>query len=134
MRLISCAVVLGLASVAHAEPHEFIADAKALLVVGACADGPVPAPVKQDLVDAHCKAVRAAQDDYTKGWLALAEPFFAKLVPKDVPSTVVYPFAGGDLSTALTVFPDAYDITTMSLEPAGDATALSHIADKDLKK
>src|SRR5207249_2675784 len=27
-----------------------------------------------------------------------------------------------------------YDITTMSLEPAGDATALSHIADKDLKK
>ena len=50
------------------------------------------------------------------------------IVPKDVPSTVVYPFAGGDLSTALTVFPDAYDITRMSLEPAGDATALSHIA------
>ena len=36
----------------------------------------------------------------------------------------MYPFAGGDLSTALTVYPDADEITTMSLEPAGDPRTL----------
>jgi hypothetical protein len=32
----------------------------------------------------------------------------------------VYPFGGGDLSTALTVFPDATEYTTLSLEGMGD--------------
>ncbi|MEO7097448.1 MAG: hypothetical protein ABI175_29575, partial [Polyangiales bacterium] len=39
-----------------------------------------------------------------------------------------YPFAGGDLSTALTVYPDADEITTMSLEPAGDPRTLEALA------
>ena len=50
-----------------------------------------------------------------------------------MPKTVVYPFAGGDLSTALTVYPDADEITTLSLEPAGDPRALGKLDDKQLK-
>jgi hypothetical protein len=135
MRLAACAIIV-LAGTSHADPrgHEFIAEARELLVVGACAEGTPPPTVKPALLEAHCKVVHAAQHDYQERWLAVAEPFFATAVPRDIPTTVVYPFAGGDLSTALTVFPDALDITTLALEPAGDATALARIAEKDLKK
>jgi hypothetical protein len=44
----------------------------------------------------------------------------------------VYPFAGGDLSTALAVYPDADEITTLSLEPAGDPLDLGRVSDKQL--
>src|SRR4051812_9517600 len=133
--LLALTVVLVAAPRAYAEPaaHEFIDDAKALLVVGACADGKAPDGVKQDIVDAHCKKVRAVQEDYKTNWLKPASEFFAANVPKTVSKTVVYPFAGGDLSTALTVYPDADEITTLSLEPAGDPRALGKLSDKELK-
>ena len=118
---------------AESPPHEFIDDAKALLVVGACADGAPPATVKAELVEAHCKKVKEAQADYKTSWIAKARPFFETNVPKTVQKTVVYPFAGGDLSTALTVYPDADEITTLSLEPAGDPRALGKLDDKGLK-
>ncbi|MGE0549042.1 MAG: hypothetical protein AB7O24_18725 [Kofleriaceae bacterium] len=117
---------------AQAPAHDFIAEAKALLVVGACAEGATP-EVKPTIVATHCKKVRAAQDAYRTNWLAPAREFFAAHVPKDIPKVVVYPFAGGDLSTALTVYPDADEITTLSLEPAGDPTALSQITDSQLR-
>jgi hypothetical protein len=111
--------------------HDFIAEARALLVVGACAEGPAPS-VNPAIVAAHCKTVRAAQEEYRTSWIRVAREFFASHVPATIPRTVVYPFAGGDLSTALTVFPDADEITTLSLEPAGDPTALAHLSDKQL--
>ena len=135
MRLIHVVgVVALLAARASADaPHEFIDDAKALLVVGACADGTPPATVKAELVEAHCKKVKAAQDEYKTSWIAKAKPFFEANVPKTVNKTVVYPFAGGDLSTALTVYPDADEITTLSLEPAGDPRALGKLDEKGVK-
>ena len=136
--LFALLVVLGAGARAVAEPapHEFLDDAKALLVVGACADGTPPASVPPELVAAHCKKVRAAQDDYKAKWLAPAKEFFAAHVPTTIPKVVVYPFAGGDLSTALTVYPDANEITTLSLEPAGDPTALARLQghDKQLRQ
>ena len=125
----------GLATRAEAggQPHEFIDEAKALLVVGACAEGQPPAGIKPAVLEAHCKRVRAAQADYAKNWLAVASEFFKTNVPAGVPKVVVYPFAGGDLSTALTVYPDATEITTLSLEPAGDPTSLARLSDKELK-
>ncbi|MCW5804233.1 MAG: hypothetical protein KIT31_17810 [Deltaproteobacteria bacterium] len=111
--------------------HEFLEDAKLLLVVGACADG-TQSVVKPEIVEAHCKKVKAAQDEYKKSWLAAARDFFSANVPKNLPRTVVYPFAGGDLGTALTVYPDADEITTLSLEPAGDARALAKLSEKDV--
>jgi hypothetical protein len=119
---------------AHADPgHDFIAEARALLVVGACAEGELPAQVKPALVAAHCKQVRAAQADYKASWVAKARTFFAANVPTSIPKVVVYPFAGGDLSTALAVYPDADEITTLSLEPAGDPRALSRLDAKELR-
>jgi hypothetical protein len=128
--------LLAIGTIARADapaqaPHEFLDDAKALLVVGACADG--TAPIKPEVYEAHCKKVRAAQDDYKTKWLAVASEFFRTNVPKNIPKTVVYPFAGGDLATALTVFPDADEITTISLEPAGDPRALTRLGEKKLR-
>jgi hypothetical protein len=113
--------------------HDFIAEARALLVVGACAAGDLPAQINAATVAAHCKQVRAAQADYKASWLAKAREFFAANVPSTVPKIVVYPFAGGDLATALAVYPDADEITTLSLEPAGDPRALARLDAKQLR-
>jgi len=123
----------GPAKVEQAPPviHEFIDDAKELLVVGACAEG-TSTKVKPELVVAHCKTVHAAQDEYKKSWLGIATEFFKTHVPAGLSKTVVYPFAGGDLSTALTVYPDADEITTLALEPAGDARALSRLTEPQI--
>jgi hypothetical protein len=40
----------------------------------------------------------------------------------------VYPFGGGDLVSALATFPDATEITTISLEPAGDVRPIDGLA------
>ncbi|MCX5746253.1 MAG: hypothetical protein NT062_27565 [Proteobacteria bacterium] len=134
MRSAVAFLLCSLVGVAHADspPHEFLDEAKALLVVGACAEGTV-ASVKDTVYAGHCKTVRAAQAEYTTSWITPARAFFAAHVPATVPKTVVYPFAGGDLSTALTVYPDADEITTLSLEPAGDPTSLARLGDKQIK-
>jgi hypothetical protein len=118
---------------AEAPAHDFIEDARALLVVGACAEGKAPESVKAETVEAHCKKVRKVQEDYKTSWVTVASEWFQTNVPKTVSKTVVYPFAGGDLSTALTVYPDADEITTLSLEPAGDPRALGKLDAKQLK-
>ncbi|MFT3692068.1 MAG: hypothetical protein QM831_02925 [Kofleriaceae bacterium] len=133
MRLVLASVVC-LVAVAHAEPREFLPEAQKLLVVGACAEGAMPDGIKAPVVEAHCKQLRKSQEQYKSDWMAKADPFFADAVPKSVPKTVVYPFAGGDLSTALTVYPDADEITTLSLEPAGDPLDLDRLKDGELKQ
>lgn len=133
MRLPLLCLILATRAAWADAPHEFIADAKALLVVGACADGAPPATIKPEIVEAHCKVVKKAQDEYKSTWMVAADAFFAENVPKTVPKTVVYPFAGGDLSTALTVYPDADEITTLSLEPAGNPLDLGRLSDSELR-
>jgi len=114
--------------------HDFTAEGKALVTVGACGDGTAPATVTEKQLTKHCEVIKKAQEAYVTGWLKLARAFFEEKVPKDVPKKVVYPFAGGDLSTALTVYPDADEITTLSLEPAGDPRTLAVLAGKDLER
>ncbi|MEJ7600139.1 MAG: hypothetical protein WKG01_19680 [Kofleriaceae bacterium] len=117
---------------AHADaPVDFIDDARQLLVVGACAEG--TAPVAPKIYAAHCKAVTAAQHSYRDNWIAPAREFFAAHVPATIPTQVVYPFAGGDLSSVLTVFPRAEEITTLSLEPAGDPRGLRTLPARQVK-
>ena len=118
---------------ADGQPRELIEEAKVLLVVGACAEGAAPASVDAKVVGAHCKKVRTAQDAYRKNWITTARAFFAENVPASVSKKVVYPFAGGDLSTALAVYPDADEITTLSLEPAGDPRALGKLTKPQLR-
>ncbi len=126
--------LLATTATAYADaPHEFIAEAKTLLVVGACAEGTPPETVRPATVAAHCKILKRSQDEYKAGWMVEADAFFAATVPKTVPRTVVYPFAGGDLSTALSVYPGADEITTLSLEPAGDPLDLARLNDQQLR-
>jgi hypothetical protein len=114
--------------------HDFTADGKALLSVGACGDVAPPEGFDPKLLASHCEIIKKAQADYLAEWVRPAHAFFSEKVPRDVPKKVVYPFAGGDLSTALTVYPDADEITTLSLEPAGDPRGVFTLKGADLDR
>ncbi|MBA3452339.1 MAG: hypothetical protein H0T42_04500 [Deltaproteobacteria bacterium] len=138
LRVIAAVLVLAATVVAAAPPPgaghppaaaaEFTQAALALFAVGACGEASAPAAVPATYLTKHCTIVNRAQEDYRAAWVVKAKPFFADKVPSTVPKKVVYPFAGGDLSTALTVYPDADEITTLSLEPAGDPRTLEGLA------
>jgi hypothetical protein len=114
--------------------HDFTPEARALISVGACGDLSPPEGFDTKLLASHCDVIKQAQQDYLAQWVSPARSFFAEHVPRDIPRKVVYPFAGGDLSTALTVFPDADEITTLSLEPAGDPRDLAHMKGGELDR
>ena len=103
------------------EGNDFIAQAHILFRVAACGpSGEVPSRFDAAVVTRHCEELGRAYGDYEKTWVDVAKPFITSLQPKDLPSVVVYPFGGGDLASALATFPNATEITTISLEPAGD--------------
>jgi hypothetical protein len=114
-------------------PHEFLQEGQELMVIGACAAGTPPTELAS-LVSLYCAEITATQNKYRQTWLNNAREFFAAKVPAATPKTVVYPFAGGDLSSALAVFPDADEITTISLEPAGDPRRRASLKGKKLQK
>jgi hypothetical protein len=113
-----------------AEPQgaDFSAEAKLLYRVVACAgDAPLPAHIPAKTVEAHCKALSQKMKRYSERYAGEASRFIAALRPAGLPTTVVYPFGGGDLISVLTAYPDARDITTLSLEHAGDPRRLYDI-------
>src|SRR5262249_56999510 len=71
------------------------------------------------LVAQHCKPVLDRMTEFRKTYFEKGRSWFDEVVPKDAPKTVVYPFGGGDLLSALVAFPDATEITTISLQMAG---------------
>lgn len=100
--------------------HDFGDEVRKLYDLVACIDeARAAASFDPAIVAAHCSAIRGKIRDHQNRFLSLAKPFFAKLTPGS-PARVVYPFSGGDLATALTTFPHAQEITTISLELAGD--------------
>ena len=114
--------------------QDFTAEAKLLFRVVACqGDEPLPANIDAKVVAEHCVELNRRIDKYRKTWVEVAKPFIEKLKPAGLPNTVVYPFGGGDLISALTTYPDATDITTMSLEHAGDPRRIHKIDAKQLK-
>ena len=64
---------------------------------------------------------------YRRVYMARATPFLASLRPDGLPDTVVYPFGGGDLLAALTTYPDARRIVTLSLELSGDPRRITSL-------
>jgi hypothetical protein len=106
---------------------DFTSEARTLYRVAACGQGDLPERFDADIVSRHCDKLRRDYDDYKHSWVDVAEPFIAALRPNNLPPVVVYPFGGGDLVSALTTFPDAADITTISLEPAGDIRPIDRI-------
>jgi hypothetical protein len=120
---------------AHADDgKDFIADAKLYYRIVACGGSdPLPAGVDASVVDKHCAAMAKLYDEFHKTYTEPAATFFAALRPTDLPTSVVYPFGGGDLASALVTFPDARDITTISLEHAGDPTRLATLKKNALR-
>ena len=133
----SAAPVAPSASAAAAEAPleglDFIDEARVLFRVAACGpSGEVPSRFDAAAVDRHCAELGHAYDDYKKSWVDVAKPFLAALRPANLPAAVVYPFGGGDMVTALATFPDASEITTISLEPAGDIRPMDKLAPERL--
>jgi hypothetical protein len=100
---------------------DFGEEVRLLYRVAACgSEAPLPPELDARIVKAHCDEIRPKIEAYRRRYVAVAKPFLAALRPADLPDRVVYPFGGGDLVTALTTYPDAREITTVSLELAGD--------------
>ena len=118
---------------AAGEARDFISDAKLFYRVVACGGhDALPATVDAALVDKHCAEMQKRYTHFTDTYITPARAFFAPLRPATVPTTIVYPFGGGDLGGALVTYPDAREITTISLEHAGDPTRLATLDRKHL--
>ena len=115
-------------------PVEFTEALQVLSSVAAC-DGTTPdARFELRAVEAHCKDLGRIFGEYERRWATPARPFFAGIVPKDIPRTIVYPFGGADLLTALAVFPDLTEITSISLEAGGDPRSILRTEPSELTR
>jgi len=113
--------------------EDFGPEAKLLYRVVACSgDAALPAHLDPRIIAQHCQSLKARMARYRRVYLARAKPYLAALRPSGLPDTVVYPFGGGDLLAALTTFPDARRITTLSLELSGDPRRITKIDNKQL--
>jgi hypothetical protein len=131
--VLTCLVVPGIA--AADTPADFIADAKLFYrVVGCGGSDAVPAQFDAKIVDAHCADLAKRSQKFRDKYITPASEFIATIRPTGLPTSVVYPFGGGDLGSALIAYPDAKDITTISLEHPGDPTRLAKLDNKELKK
>src|SRR5262245_62712518 len=126
--------VLALSATARADSGvDFIADAKLLYRIAACGGSDAVDGKLTKIVERHCKAINDKLDKYRAEYFGKNREWFTGVIPKDVPKTVVYPFGGGDLLSALVAFPDATEITTISLEMAGDPRRLRSLSPGQLE-
>lgn len=136
MRLVAAVVALVIsARPALAEDAaDFVADARLFHRVVACGNSePLPPTIEAAVVDRHCARMARRYASFRQRYLDPARAFFAALRPQDLPTTVVYPFGGGDLASALATYPEAREITTISLEHAGDPTRLANLGKRPLR-
>jgi hypothetical protein len=110
---------------------DFSEQAKAIYRLVACTGEPLPPELDAKAIERYCARQKGAIEVARKHAREVGA-FLSPRRPADLPTTVVYPFGGGDLLTALTVYPDARDVTTMSLEHAGDPRRLPDLAKKSL--
>src|SRR5688572_29834306 len=107
MKRVLVAVVLAcVAGPAGAAPLDFTAETRTVYAVAACGEA-APSQYDASTVAAHCKALATKVAQWKTNWLAIASPWFRRVLDKGYPSKVVYPFGGGDMITMLAVYPDA---------------------------
>ncbi len=140
---LSVAVALsGVAAAGDDVAADFTSDAKIYYREVACGPvgkandqlEPLPADADKATIDKHCDVMAKRYAEFQKTYAVPAEGFFAPLRPTDLSRTVVYPFGGGDLASALVTYPNATDITTISLEHAGDPTRLGKLNKAKLRE
>src|SRR5262249_8353349 len=128
--LTACALLAWIGT-ARADAVDYIKDARLYYRVVACmGSDPLPANLDAPTITKHCEEMAKRYASYTDKYVKPAQTFFASVRPAGLPTTVVYPFGGGDLASALVTYPDAREITTISLEHAGDPTRLAGMTDK----
>ena len=116
---------------------DFIADAKLLFRIAACGSSdPLPESfaAHAKIIDAHCKKIDEQVAKFRAAYLGRHQKFFRAIVSADIPRTVVYPFGGGDLLSTFVAFPDATEVTTISLELAGDPRRLRTLSPAALQR
>jgi hypothetical protein len=101
MRALLIVLLLAAGGTAEAAPREFGAEAKAFYRIVACGGSAAVDAKLEKIVAAHCKAVAKQVAVFWKRYGRPASAFFAEHRPGGLPSTVVYPFGGGDLVSAL---------------------------------
>lgn len=122
------------ASARALEPsRSFDLEVRLMFRMVACAGQEKVPPALEAVVSAHCQAFEPTMEKYRTRYLAKAQPFLVSLQPKGLPDTVVYPFGGGDLLSALTTYPHLKEVTTLSLEHAGDPTPILTITAPQLE-
>jgi hypothetical protein len=113
---------------------DFIVEARQLFHLVACTgDAPLPEAWPSPLLRQHCKVLQDQTSKYRSRWIDRSRALLARVVPANLPTAVVYPFGGGDLVTALATFPNAQELTTISLEGAGDIRAMPTMDKKQLQ-
>jgi hypothetical protein len=114
-------------------PRDFAPEVKTLFRIGACGnDDAIADKLPKKAIASHCRGMQDLYASYRKAWADKAGAFIKELKPATLPKTVVYPFGGGDLTSALVVFPEATEITTISLEAAGDVRTIDTISKDQL--
>ena len=107
---------------------DFAREAALLYNLATCsAESPVPAQVDRQVRARHCAEFQPRLLEFKHQYVDAMKPFIAEHRPDNLPETVVYPFGGGDLLTALTTYPEASTIYTMSLEHAGDIRKIARL-------
>jgi hypothetical protein len=82
-------VLLFLTSTVSAQGVDFISDAKLLYRVAACGGSdPIDAKLEK-VVEKHCKSINERLDAFKKQYFEKGRDWFTKVVPADVPKTVV---------------------------------------------
>jgi hypothetical protein len=114
--------------------QDFAEEVRLWFRVAACSgDVALPPNIDPKIVAEHCALLGKKIERYRKTYLGVAQPFLRGLEPSGLPTSVVYPFGGGDLLSALTAYPDAQEITTVSLEYSGDPRRIRTTDNKRLK-
>jgi len=115
--------------------RDFTEEVRLLFRVVACGgDARIPPELDAAVIEAHCDEIRPKMEAYKKRYVAVAQPFLRALAPAGIPDKVVYPFGGGDLVTALTTYPSAREITTLSLELVGDPRRIRRMSRESLER
>ena len=129
--VLTAAALIASLGTARADAVDYIKDARLFYRAVACSGGdPLPPALDAPTLAKHCQEMAKRYARFTEKYVVPAQSFFAGVRPAGLPQTVVYPFGGGDLVSALVTYPDAREITTISLEHAGDPTRLAGLTDK----
>lgn len=113
---------------------DFIDDVRVLYRVVTCQPDALPAGLDKAAVDAYCAIQKPRFEKYKEHWGTTAKAFLVRQQPPNLPTELVYPFGGGDLMSALTAYPEATSITTLSLELAGDPRRITTLTDAKVLK